>query len=129
MPAPSIDPGELANSRLADTAPALIAVAVILVVLLTFLAWVFARILANSTEATKRTADALEKNADTNAKVGAALVEMNSSSMTREAASHVWQAELSKVMTGISTRLDASGEKLTAIHGDVLHIKTSLGKD
>lgn len=118
MPAPTIDPGDLANSRLADTAPALIAVAVILVVLLTFLAWVFARILANSAKATERTAE-----------VGAALAELHAGSLTREAASHAWQSELSKVMQGIGHRLDQSGEKLTAIHGDVLHLKTSLGKD
>lgn len=129
MPAAPIDPSDLANSRLADTAPALIAVAVILVVLLTFLAWVFARILANSNKATERTADALEKNAESGAKVASALTVLSDGGRAREAACHVWQAELSKVMAGIGYRLDQSGEKLTAIHGDVLHIKTSLGKD
>ena len=140
MPAPSIDPGDLVNSRLADTAPALIGVVVILLVVLGTVVPVgvyMARMLRDairdaadkSSKSDERTANAIEKNAEVNSQVAAALVVMNDGSRTRETASHAWQAEQARVMAGIGHQLEQCGTKLTEVHEDVRHIKTSLGKD
>lgn len=112
---PPIDPSAVANSRLADTAPALVGVVAILIVVLGFVAWILLRVAGNNTRATERLADVLGETRSDNR---AARVE-----------DHAWHTEKIKILGGLTAQIQSQGDKLNQIHGDVLHIKTSLGKD
>lgn len=112
---PPIDPSAVANTRLADTAPALVGVVVILFVVLGFVGWLMTRVTGNNTAATNKLADVLG--------------EMRSDNKTSRAEDHVWHTEKIRILSGLTAQMQGHGDKLNQIHGDVLHIKTSLGKD
>lgn len=112
---PPIDPSAVANSRLADTAPALVGVAVILIVVLAFISWVLYRVTGNNTEATKG--------------LTSVLSEIKSDNRVARTEDHAWHTEKIKILGGLTAQIQTQGDKLNAVHADVLHIKTSLGKD
>lgn len=110
---PPIDPAVVA--KLADTIPAVAGVVVILSVVLGFVAWVFARVTGNNTEATKG--------------LTAVLAEMKSDNRVARTEDHAWHTEKIRILSGLTAQMQGHGEKLNAVHADVMHIKTSLGKD
>ena len=112
---PPIDPSAVANSRLADTAPALVGVVAILIVVLGFVAWILLRVAGNNTRAIERLADVLG--------------ETRADNKTSRAEDHAWHTEKIRIVSGLTAQMQGHGEKLNAVHADVLHIKTSLGKD
>ena len=112
---PPIDPSAVANTRLADTAPALVGVVVILFVVLGFVGWLMTRVTGNNTAATNKLADVLG--------------EMRADNKTSRAEDHAWHTEKIRILSGLTAQMQGHGEKLNAVHADVMHIKTSLGKD
>lgn len=110
---PPLDPAVVA--KLADTIPAVAGVVVILSVVLGFVAWVFARVTGNNTAATN--------------KLTAVLAEMRADNKTSRAEDHAWHTEKIRILSGLTAQMQGHGEKLNAVHADVMHIKTSLGKD
>ena len=110
---PPLDPAIV--GKLADTIPAIAGVVVILFVVLGFVAWVLARVAGNNTAATNKLADVLG--------------EMRADNKTSRTEDHAWHIEKIRILSGLTSQLQGHGEKLNQIHGDVLHIKTSLGKD
>jgi hypothetical protein len=113
LPGQHVDPAVVA--KLADTIPAVAGVVVILSVVLGFVAWVFARVTGNNTEATKG--------------LTAVLTEMKSDNRVARTEDHAWHTEKIRILSGLTAQMQGHGEKLDAVHADVLHIKTSLGKD
>lgn len=112
---PPIDPSAVANSRLADTAPALVGVVAILIVVLGFVAWILLRVAGNNTRATER--------------LTSVLSEIKSDNRAARTEDHAWHTEKIRILTGLTSQVQSHGEKLDAVHADVMHIKTSLGKD
>lgn len=110
---PPLDPAIV--GKLADTIPAIAGVVVILFVVLGFVAWVLVRVTGNNTEATKG--------------LTSVLAGMKSDNKTSRAEDHAWHTEKIRILSGLTAQMRGHGEKLNAVHADVLHIKTSLGKD
>lgn len=110
---PPLDPAVVA--KLADTIPAVAGVVVILSVVLGFVAWILLRVAGNNTRATER--------------LTAVLAEMKSDNRVARTEDHAWHTEKIRILTGLTSQVQSHGEKLDAVHADVMHIKTSLGKD
>lgn len=110
---PPLDPAVVA--KLADTIPAVAGVVVILSVVLGFVAWILLRVAGNNTRATER--------------LTAVLAEMKSDNRVARTEDHAWHTEKIRILSGLTSQVQSHGEKLDAVHADVMHIKTSLGKD
>ena len=110
---PPLDPAVVA--KLADTIPAVAGVVVILSVVLGFVAWILLRVAGNNTRATER--------------LTAVLAEMKSDNRVARTEDHAWHTEKIRILSGLTAQMQGHGEKLNAVHADVMHIKTSLGKD
>ena len=57
------------------------------------------------------------------------LGETRADNKTSRAEDHAWHTEKIRILSGLTAQMQGHGEKLNAVHADVLHIKTSLGKD
>ena len=117
---PPLDPAIVA--KLADTIPAIAGVVVILFVVFGFVAWMSWRARANSNKVAENNTAATNKLADV-------LGEMRSDNKTSRAEDHAWHTEKIRILSGLTAQMQGHGEKLNAVHVDVMHIKTSLGKD
>lgn len=112
---PPIDPSAVANSRLADTAPALVGVAVILIVVLAFIGWVLYRVTGNNTRATEG--------------LTSVLSEIKSDNRVARTEDHAWHVEKIKILSGLTSQLQTQDGKLDSIHAGVKDIRDRLGND
>lgn len=111
------DPSWL-DSRLADTAPALVGVVCILGVIL----WFLGRVMARVGESTQRQAEATVK-------LSVVLDDLARDTRQGRAEDHAWHVEKIKALAELGHQVKSHGEKLGEVHAAVHQIKDRLGND